>query len=435
MIEAATEQAERGSAKLLGSEAILRTMDRCTKCGLCQAYCPVATVTDRFPGPKYTGPQAQRFRTMEQIAESAPELCSGCGICSSVCPNDVAIADIITIARHAVVVEDGGLSWLQRLLNRPDRIGRLAGRFPALANQILHSRPLRLLAEILVGLDRRAPLPRVQGPIFRRWLAQQPQPRGVTVLYFTGCAVENYDGQVGIALVRVLNALGIGVAAPTAACCSLPMLSSGEWGAAAKRAASLVEALSAALDLASPIIATSTSCSLTLRLKYAAYLDRVDASSRRVANAVVDSSEYLLANHAERLRSRLGRLPLKVLYHGPCQLRGHGMGQPAVELLQMIPGVELQLSRADCCGIAGTYGYVGEKAKISRAVAQTLVDQVAQLQPDVIACDSETCRWNIQHRTGRPSRHPVELLAQSLLGDRLRSMYGIDTIIPNGLSE
>ena len=27
------------------------------------------------------------------------------------------------------------------------------------------------------------------------------------------------------------------------------------------------------------------------------------------------------------------------------------------------------------------------------------------------ACDSETCRWQLEHGTGLPSRHPIELLA------------------------
>ncbi|MGH6881893.1 MAG: 4Fe-4S dicluster domain-containing protein, partial [Hypericibacter sp.] len=84
-----------------GPLAILATMDNCTKCGICQTYCPVAAVTSEFPGPKVVGPQAQRFRAIEAIAESAIGLCSGCGVCTSVCPNGVAITDIIAIAKAA----------------------------------------------------------------------------------------------------------------------------------------------------------------------------------------------------------------------------------------------------------------------------------------------------------------------------------------------
>ena len=36
--------------------------DECLKCNVCNTVCPVLRVTDLFPGPKYEGPQAQRFR-------------------------------------------------------------------------------------------------------------------------------------------------------------------------------------------------------------------------------------------------------------------------------------------------------------------------------------------------------------------------------------
>ena len=58
-----------------GSEppnSIGRSADDCLKCNVCNTVCPVARVTDLFPGPKYVGPQAQRFR-LETIA--APGRC------------------------------------------------------------------------------------------------------------------------------------------------------------------------------------------------------------------------------------------------------------------------------------------------------------------------------------------------------------------------
>src|SRR3546814_17854675 len=53
-----------------GPDDVRRSMDGCTKCGICQAHCPVAAATDAFPGPKYAGPQAQRFRVIGIADES-----------------------------------------------------------------------------------------------------------------------------------------------------------------------------------------------------------------------------------------------------------------------------------------------------------------------------------------------------------------------------
>ena len=38
------------------------SLDHCVKCTICETQCPVAAVTPLFSGPKYVGPQAERFR-------------------------------------------------------------------------------------------------------------------------------------------------------------------------------------------------------------------------------------------------------------------------------------------------------------------------------------------------------------------------------------
>jgi glycerol-3-phosphate dehydrogenase subunit C len=162
------------------------------------------------------------------------------------------------------------------------------------------------------------------------------------------------------------------------------------------------------------IVSTSTSCSLTLRSKYAAYLDMTDEAAVDVAGSVVDACEFLVNGHLDELRAGLKSLPLRVLYHGPCQLRGHKMGQPAVELLRLVPDIELELSDADCCDIGGTYGYDTDKFQIAVSVGKTLVDQAKRFKPDVIVCDSETCRWNIEAQTSIESIHPVQFLMRAL---------------------
>ena len=44
-------------------EELLRgSLDHCVKCTICETACPVSNVTPLFAGPKYTGPQAERYR-------------------------------------------------------------------------------------------------------------------------------------------------------------------------------------------------------------------------------------------------------------------------------------------------------------------------------------------------------------------------------------
>ena len=397
----------------LDPAAIRQTMDACTKCGICQAHCPVAAATEAFPGPKYAGPQAQRFRVIGVHVEHSAALCSGCGVCTSVCPNDVAITDIIALAK-VDMARQHGVRFGQRLLNRPDRVGAIGGLLPWLGNALLSNRAARALAERLFGIDRAAPLPRFAGKRFERWLKSAKQPQGPVIGYFPGCSVTHYDPETGIHAIKLLNALGFRVEAPSSACCSLPMLSSGEWAPASLRASSLVEKLAPTARAGTPILSTSTSCSLTLRSKYAAYLGMVDGDAATVSDSVADICGFLLDRHGDELARRFRPVRKRVFYHGPCQLRGHRLGLPAAELMALIPGLDITLSRADCCGVAGTYGYDTAKRPIAESVGSALVAQVREAKPDIVVCDSETCRWNIEDATGIECVHPVAILAEAL---------------------
>jgi glycerol-3-phosphate dehydrogenase subunit C len=360
------------------------------------------------------GPQAQRFRAIEAIAEDAVGLCSGCGICTSVCPNGVEITDIITMAKATLRENGKRPSVGVRLLSRPDLVGRLAGAVPWLANLLLENRLMRLLAQKVLGISARGALPAITGKEFRRWLKRRRQPEGQPIAYFTGCSIEHFEARVGQAVVGLLNHLGYRVEAPADVCCGLPLLSNGEWVAARGRAEQLVKALLPSATELKTIVSSSTSCSLTLRKKYRAYLDMQDQASTAVAQATTDICIFLRDRHSSQIAALLKPLSGKVLYHGPCQLRGHQAGWPAVELLSAIPNLQLELSVANCCGTAGTYGLDQNKRSIAEAVSMTLFDQVRAAMPDFIVCDSETCRWHIAAETGLPCFHPAEIILASI---------------------
>ena len=101
------------------------SLDHCVKCTICETYCPVAAATPLFPGPKYVGPQAERYRAPGPSPDHSLDLCSSCGICTQVCPQGVKIAEINSQAR-ARLKEDHGVPLRDRLIARPTLAGRLA---------------------------------------------------------------------------------------------------------------------------------------------------------------------------------------------------------------------------------------------------------------------------------------------------------------------
>ena len=82
--------------------------------------------------------------------------------------------------------------------------------------------------------------------------------------------------------------------------------------------------------------------------------------------------------------------------------------------MRMIPGLEFTLLDSACCGIAGTYGFKKENYKVSQEIGAPLFEQIRLVDPDVVACDCETCKWQIEMSTGYKVMHPVSILAKAL---------------------
>ena len=121
------------------------TLDQCIKCNICVTVCPVAAVTDLFPGPKYEAPQGGRFRMTEQSTpDQSIDYCSGCRACNLACPTGVKIAEMNARVRNTIV-EQGKVSQRMRFRNnliaRTELLGNLAQPVAPLSNLLL-SNPL-----------------------------------------------------------------------------------------------------------------------------------------------------------------------------------------------------------------------------------------------------------------------------------------------------
>jgi glycerol-3-phosphate dehydrogenase subunit C len=136
-----------------------------------------------------------------------------------------------------------------------------------------------------------------------------------------------------------------------------------------------------------------------------------DPDLQIVSERIFDICEYLLAMHERgELKTDFQPVPETVTYHAPCQQQGHGIGKPALDLLALVPELRTIETGASCCGVAGTYGLKREKYDIAMKVGAGLFAEIAKAAPDRAVCDSETCRWHIEHATGVRSVHPVEML-------------------------
>ena len=394
------------------------SLDQCIKCNICTSACPVAAVTDLFPGPKYVAPQAERFRQPGMpTPDHSVDYCSGCRVCNMVCPTGVKIAEMNARAR-AVYVEQGKVPLIRRarnnLIARVELFGSFAQPIAPISNWVISNPTSRWLIERFMGVARHAYFPPFTRQRFTRWAKTHTVPPNQSrkVVYFHGCSTEFYEPRVGRAAIAVLEANGFEVIIPPQNCCGLPLLSNGEFSAARRYHTSNINHLIEYARQEIPIVGTSTSCTLTLKEEAPELLDMHDEDTRLVAEHVYDFNEFILSLlNQGSLNLNLQAIRLALPYHAPCQYRAHRLGRPAVEVMSLIPGLNIQESRLPCCGIAGTYGYKEEKYPIAMLVGKPLFDFVSQNHAPLAVCDSETCRWQITHGTGIPAIHPVELLA------------------------
>ena len=412
-----------------------QSLDHCIKCNICTSACPVSAVTDKFPGPKYVGPQAQRFRQDGQpTPDESVDYCSGCRVCNQVCPTGVRIAELNARARAKIVAEKG-LPLRNRMLGHSDIVGMLgSGPQAPLANFATNFAPARWIGEKVFGVARKAPFPAFSSYTFRSWFKgrkQGTEDRGQTaandpnllsqtsslkkqVVFFHGCATNYYEPRVGKAAIEVLERNGFEVILAEQGCCGLPLLSNGAFPDAQKYHEYNVGKLYPYVQQGIPIVGTSTSCTLTLKEEAPELLGLHSDPVRAVAENTFDIFEFLRMLHERgELNTDFAPIARTLPYHAPCQLRAHRIGRPALDILELIPGLQINESSAACCGVAGTYGFKQEKYQIAMDVGAGLFDWVKASGSDLALCDSETCRWQITHGSGVVTKHPIEILREA----------------------
>ena len=388
--------------------------DVCVRCATCMAACPVSRVTPRFPGPKQAGPGAQRFRSASEASvDDWIELCTSCHLCDMVCPAGVPISELNLMAK-AKYLNERGRTFRDWLLVRSDLFGELAARFSKIVNPLMKNGAVRRLLDVLLRIDRRRDLPGYEYPTFRRWFRTRPAPEGGRrkIAYFYGCFTNTNETDVGKAAVEVLEAHGLDVVVPPQRCCGIPRLGVGDLRGAREMGRRNVDSLLKTVR-GLDIVFSSTSCGLMLRHEYGPLLHL--SGAEELARRLFDICEYLLRLHEEEKPAvTFQPIPMKAAYFAPCHLRSLDIGLPALELLRRVPGLDVRLIEAECCGLGGLYGFKKEKFAIAEEIGKDLAEAVARMKPDIILTDCEGCRMQIRHLTGLRVLHPVQLLRDAL---------------------
>ena len=393
--------------------------EQCIKCTICTVYCPVAAVNPDYPGPKQAGPDGERLRLKQpDFYDNALKYCMNCKRCEVACPSNVRIGDIIQAARIKYGPQRN-TSLRNFVLANTDLVGTLATPFAPIVNTAVALKPVRYMMDKVMAIDHRRVFPKYAHGTFISWYRKQAGAQAAypkQVAYFHGCYVNYNNPQLGKDLIRIMNALGYGVQLlDKEKCCGVALISNGLYKQARRQAGTNLASIRRAVnDRGLEVITTSSTCTFTLRDEYPHLLEMKNDDVRDRIELATRHLYRLIREQGAQLRFREDAAPLRVAYHTPCHMEKMGWAYYSIELLRMIPGVEVTVLDSQCCGIAGTYGFKKENYATSQAVGEGLFRQIEASGADLVATDCETCKWQIEMSTSKRCEHPLTILASRL---------------------
>jgi L-lactate dehydrogenase complex protein LldE len=236
------------------------------------------------------------------------------------------------------------------------------------------------------------------------------------VTLFITCIVDQVYPEIGEAVVRVLERLGVEVDFPRdQLCCGQPAFNSGFWDDSRVVAGRNIEVLRGRGDVVMP----SGSCATMIRHFYGelfADSPALQAAALDLAGRTYEFSEYLVdvLGVTDVGAQFAGTLTVHDACHG---LRGLGIKQQPRELLSHVAGAQVvEMPDAErCCGFGGLFAI--KLGPISEALAADKTAAIRESGADyAVTCDA-SCMTQINGMLSRQGDHCRALhIAQVLAG-------------------
>lgn len=426
-------------------DPLLREALYCIRCGACLNVCPPYQVVGGhvFGGDTYQSGIGNAWEAGVRGLDAALEfngLCTTCSRCREVCPVRIDIPWLNAGLRDRG--HDGASPGrLDAMMLEPERLYaalRRAGRLSAIADTGI----VRGLMERALGIDPRRPMVEVAP----RTLLEEHRARGGTivdgppppdlpadtVLFWADCHTDHVDVEAGLAAIELLGMLGYDVRLVAGPCCGRAAVSQGRLPEARDMSHALIARLEPWIAAGAEVVGLEPSCVTCITDDAARLLGEdspallVGTATKEVMRFVEDNvdrlEELLMAEQLERdLRGdpeiEGAPSPRRLVVHGHCQQKSAGWFPATLAVLERLPGVRAVPTRAECCGMAGSWGYKTDWYPISRELGYRLLAEIDEIESvdgpadEVMACGT-SCRAQLGDFGGRRPRHPVQLVAE-----------------------
>jgi Fe-S oxidoreductase/FAD/FMN-containing dehydrogenase len=347
------------------------------------------------------------------------DLCLSCKACKNECPSNVDMAKLKAEFLHSFYSSrPRPLGHL--LVKNIHRLMPLAAEWARLGNWLMRRPWLRRAMASLAGFDPRRSLPELSREHFRRWFSRRPAARGFAtdarrVVLLDDCFTTFQEPQIGRAAVELLERAGYAVEL-AGICCGRAMISKGFLDSARALAQEGIARLDRHASAGVPILGLEPSCILTLADEWPELVP--GAAAKRVA-AAAEMADGWLARQLRDCGLSLDLPPAagRALFHGHCHQKALVGVNGSTDALGFVPGLDVTVLDAGCCGMAGAFGYEKQHYDVSVAIAKLALVPAVQSDPAAtIIATGTSCRHQIRDLTGRHALHPLEVLASAARG-------------------
>ncbi len=421
------------------NQELERVFDICHGCrrcvNLCSAFPTLFDLVDESKTMEVDGVDKKDFtKVVDQCY-----LCDMCFMtkCPYVPPHawNVDFPHLMLRAK-AVKFKKGRTSLRDRLLTSTDALGKLAA-IPVVAqtiNAVNRNAVARSAMDALIKVHKDRELPPYAPVKFRAGAAPSQdfpvrdgaRTPGKVAVYST-CYVNYNEPGMGHDLLALLTHNEIPyVLAEKEACCGMPKLELGDLQSVDRlkniNAPQLAKLARAGYAILTPIPSCTLMYKQELPLMYPE-----DEDVRFVKAAMFDPFEYFALRKKEGLlktafKGKLG----KVAYHIPCHSRVQNMGHKTREMLESVPGTEVNMVER-CSGHDGTWGVKSEYFANSMKIGRPVSRQMAESKPDYVSSDCPIAARHIVQGM-RDSGEAAEVAASAVRAHPLtllRKAYGV----------
>jgi len=327
----------------------------------------------------------------------------------------------------AIKYRQGRTSFRDKLLTSTDAVGKLAS-IPVVVlavNAANKSPPARKVMETVLGVHHKRELPEYSSAKFRSTAQPDssfPARAGPSapgkVAVFSTCYVNYNEPGLGHDLLAILAHNEVpAIVVEKEACCGMPKLELGDLETVAKLKEKNIPVLARLAREGYAILTAVPSCTLMFKQELPLMFPD-DPDVKAVRDAMFDPFEYLVMRKRDGfLKTEFKQALGKVSYHIPCHLRVQNMGQKTRELLELVPGTQVNTVER-CSGHDGTWGVKSEYFDDAMKIGRPVFRQMASVEPDYVSSDCAIAGRHIKQgmrdgglEQGRgEKRHPLTLI-------------------------